>query len=420
MIKNLDSNEVNDLDDRIGRAFNFFWIGFVIYITSVSFPNTSKESYYFTQGLQLLGIILFTPSFISLITWRFEYNYLKFIFNFFFFWSLIVIIRGIQFDIESIKKMLLSASGGIFLYFVPIVITFPRGIKYFKKIIDVILILSIFFIIYDLLFYRVLLWGITGPRLATSTIETFARQLSIPSGFILLTYIYHSGKRNIFALSIVILTFLLAAIRARRGLMFMSISLLVASYLVYYFTNKGKFLRIVLSIFLFIFLFIYGNEVYNSNRSGMFGLITGRMDEDTRTGVEDYFYSSMSNTDLLIGRGINGQYYCPGINETEGTVTIFRDTIETGYLQIILKGGIISFVLFLMMAIPAIILGFFYSNNLLSKSSAIWILLFLLYSYPTTINSFALDYILIWLSIGICFDPKIREKTNDEILAEFQ
>jgi hypothetical protein len=196
----------------------------------------------------------------------------------------------------------------------------------------------------------------------------------------------------------------------------MSLTILVAAYIIYYFTSKGKILRIILSVFLLFFLFIYGREVYSANRGGMFGLITGRLEEDTRSGVVENFKNSMSTLDWVFGKGMNGQYYCPGISETEGTVTIFRSVIETGYLQIILKGGILSLVMFLLIAIPAMLKGFFFSRNLLSKASAAWILLFIIYLYPTTINSLTLNYLIIWLSIGICYSTEIRNMSDESII----
>lgn len=418
----MTDNLKNDLDQGIdlktNKVLSLFWIGYTIYVISYSFPASSKLSYFICQGFQILGIILFVISSINLIQWKFYNNYLRIIFSIFCLWSFIVIVRGFRFEYEFIKNLFLSGWFGIFIYFAPFSLLFPKNIKYLKKIFNTIFVLSIFYLLFDLFFHSVLLWGLGGNRYSTGVIESFSHFLSIPSGFLLLTYIYHSNKRNLIALSVIILTFLLAAIRARRGLMFMSMTILLASYIVYYFTNRGKILKIILSVFIVLFLFIYGREVYFGHKSGMFGLITGRIDEDTRTGVVDYFYSSMDTKSWIIGRGLNGQYYCPGIDEIEGSVTIYRDVIETGYLQIILKGGIISLGLFLMMAIPAVIKGLFQSRNVLSKASAIWILLFILYLYPTTINGFTLNYLLIWFAIGICYNSDIRDMTDEEIKAE--
>ena len=156
----------------------------------------------------------------------------------------------------------------------------------------------------------------------------------------------------------------------------------------------------------------------NANRYGIFRLLTERGNEDTRTGVEVSFYKDMKIEDWIIGKGIQGSYYAPEIEEDEkARITGYRTLIETDYLNIILKGGIISLGLLLLIAIPAIFKGLFYSRNILSKASAIWILLWIILLYPATVTTFTLNYLLVWISIGICYsksmrslpDPKIKE-----------
>ena len=60
-------------------------------------------------------------------------------------------------------------------------------------------------------------------------------------------------------------------------------------------------------------------------------------------------------------------------------------------------------------------LGFLKSKNLLSKASAIWIMIYLVFLYPSTVTSFTLSYILLWISIGICYTKQVREMSDDEI-----
>ncbi len=181
--------------------------------------------------------------------------------------------------------------------------------------------------------------------------------------------------------------------------------LLAGSYILYLFTAKSKFLILYLSLLIIFIGAIYATSLYKPEKS-VFGFVIERGQEDTRENVEFYFNADMKTKDWIMGRGINGAYYCPGVEETQ--ITNYRDVIETGYLQIILKGGIISLGLLLLITIPAVIKGLFYSKNILSKGAAIWILLALLSSYPTIIHSFTLRYLLVWVSIGICYSKHIR------------
>jgi hypothetical protein len=322
-----------------------------------------------------------------------------------------VITRGFLFEYQFIKHILFDATFGILLYFAPLILLFPRDLIYYKKVFDVVVVLAIAYLVYDLLFIKDLLY--LGRNIKSQAIlEYFSQHLSLPSGFLLMTYIYHSKKRWLFALIVIVLTFLLAAIRARRSLMFMSINILVFSYFIYYYTHKVKLLVFILSFILITAIYIAGAKIYSGNRTGLFSYVTERIDENTRVGVEQYFYRDMKPIDWLVGRGINGQYYCPLI--IEGTLTPYRGVIETGYLQNILYGGVISIGLLLFIAIPAMFKGLFRSKNLLSKAAGLWILLFLIDLYPATPTIFSMNYLLVWMSIGICYSKKIRDTPENE------
>jgi hypothetical protein len=250
-------------------------------------------------------------------------------------------------------------------------------------------------------------------------VEVFTSELSLACGFLLLTYIYHSKPQKIFIWSIVILSILFAIIRARRSLMFILICPVLITYLIYITKNKLKLPVVILSIFLCGLLMIYGIKFFNE--SSLFSSVKKRGLEDTRSNVEDCYYSDMKTIDWIIGKGMNGRYYCPDI-DANGT-TDYRYVIETGYLNIILKGGLIDVVLLLLIMIPAIFMGLFYSNNLLSKAAAIWILLWLIDLFPTMIATFTLNYLLVWISVAICYNKRIRnvpEKIMKPFLLKFK
>jgi len=153
---------------------------------------------------------------------------------------------------------------------------------------------------------------------------------------------------------------------------------------------------------------------YHIRENRILGFFAERGDDDTRTGIEWYFYNDMQTKDWTVGKGILGDYYCPDISESQQTN--FRDDIETGYLQIILKGGIVSLLLFLLISIPAIIKGIFFSRNTLAKASGVWILLFISTLYPRDETKFTLNYILVWMSIGLCYNKNLRNLQEEEII----
>ncbi len=345
-----------------------------------------------------------------------ENKYLRGLYIPYLFWLLIIVIKGVEFDYDYIKFILFDAWFGIFLYFVPLFLLFPKRLIFYKRLFDVIVILGVIYIIYDSLYIKELMSGDLRNLQSQAIVEYFAKTLATPCLFLLLTYKYHPFRRRIFAIFILILTALFAVIRARRGLLLMELLPLVLVYLLYLSNTSSKLFIILLSIFLGGFIVMFGIESFNGNQDGIFGNLMDRGLEDTRSGVETCFYQDMSGKDWLIGRGMMGEYFCPGIFPE--AITNYRGTIETDYLQLILKGGIISLFLFLLITIPAIYKGLFNSNNLLSKAAAMWIVWVLINMYPSTIHTFTLQYILVWIAVGICYSTTIR-KIPEQILVNY-
>ena len=392
------------------KLLSIFWIGFLVYTIGYLVKIMERANITTTQLIQLLGLALILYAGFFLTKFKFKNKYLARIFTIYCIWQFLVILRGININYEFLKSDLTNASYGILLYFAPLILLFPQDFKSYKKLFDYIIVFGIVFFIFDIIFIKYLLDR--SPE-TQEVIEHFAKSLGIPCGFILLTYKYQSRIKIIIALGAMILAFMFSIYKARRGLSFICLSILVSYYFLYLHSTKRKILIIYLSIlFTIIGLFLVSSN-YKTNKDGLFSFISERGDEDTRTGVEIYFYNDMETKDWIIGRSISGQYYCPGIGEKR--ISEYRELIETGYLQIILKGGIIKLILYLMITIPALILGLFYSKNQFSKAAGIWILVSVLSLYPTTVESFSLQYFLIWISIGICYSKIIRKLSDREI-----
>jgi hypothetical protein len=163
--------------------------------------------------------------------------------------------------------------------------------------------------------------------------------------------------------------------------------------------------------------YFYYSSLYNQTNFGPLNFLIERGDEDTRTGVEVAMIEDMSTQDWFMGKGINGDYYCPNIDDLD--TTGYRDVVETGFLQIMLKGGGISLTLLLMIVLPAIFLGI-KGKNILGKGAGIWILMWTLFLYPGIGNSFSLNHVLVWVCVGICYSPNILSMTDDEVFEALQ
>ncbi|WP_462249654.1 hypothetical protein [Ferruginibacter sp.] len=395
------------------KSLNLFWYGFLLSIISYYF-STTDDKYIgaaLCQAFQILGYIIMIVGATELMKFKFDDKYLENIFRVYFFYTLTIIVRGVAFDFNSLKKLFLDVTYGVIPYFVPLVVLLPRNIATYKKAFTIILILGASFIICSLIFIDIILdedWMNTQSLVYMENLFGF---LAFSSGFILLTYLYHTKPKLLFSFLVLAVSLYFLIYRARRGSMFLCLTTILGAGMVYLIGTKKKALIIFMAVIL-VFLstvFMSGMKV-----PGMFDHLEKRGDEDTRSGVEQYMSVSMTSRDWLIGKGINGNYYCPiviNVNDPSG----YRDVIETGYLQIILKGGILSLGLLLAVLIPALYRGLFKSINILSKGAGMFILLWIVYLYPTIGTGFSMHFVLLWLCVGICYSKKITGMDDMEI-----
>jgi hypothetical protein len=411
-------NEIkNGTDPTREIMVKLLWIGFIIYTLGYVTSTAEAISYVAGNFIQVIGLMCFVPSFVYLLSWKLENKYLSVLLLIYILWIIVVLLRGIKFDYDTIKQLLFDPDGGIFLYLIPLFLLIPLTPSFLKKVFFVILVLGVIYVIYDIVFIKNLIYAGDNMR-SQAIIERFTQFLSLPCGYLIITSIYHRKKISLFALFVMALTFLLAVIRARRGLMFMSLSMMIVAMVFYQINNKAKVVNIVLSFF-FVLIVAFGSiKLYENNSKTTFSLITERIGQQTRKEVEHYFYRDLTTKDWIIGKGFNGKYFCPGVNEGPGRISIYRTVIETGYLQIILNGGLISLIIMLLIVIPSIIKGIFYSKNTLAKAAGCWIFLFLLYMYPGSMTVFSLYYILVWISVGICYSKTLLNLTDEEIAKE--
>jgi hypothetical protein len=399
------------------RYINLFWLGFFIYTLSfVQISGLLNPNYKFFNLLQVLSLSILVYSFVRSSSFDFEDIYLKNLFIFYCLWILIIIIRGISFDYTFLKKMLFDPYRGILLYLAPMVLLVPLKLINLRKIFKIIPFFSLCFVAYIFLF-RARLFNI-GSEDARTLLEYLAKTLSLPAGFVLLSYSYHSIKKNILSIIILLLTLFFAIIQARRGLIFTTALILIFSISLLLYNNKRNVSSVLLTIIFFALAFTFlTNFIIQDNK--FFKFIKERKNEDSRGELEVYYYADMDAKDWIIGRGISGLIAAPLNVDDENPDAIpgYRDGIESDYLNIILKGGIISLTILLLITIPAIIKGLLYSKNTISKAAALWIILWILDLYPTTVTTFTLNYLLVWISVSICYSTEIRYMNDVHIKA---
>ena len=395
------------------RYLNIFWIGLILYSVGAIFSATEALNIKLCQAVQALGVVAMIPFAILLCRKKIDSAYLRPMFLLYMVWLIFVIFRGKSTSLSYgfIKDFLFGFNNNGLIYLAPLILLFPRKFYYYKKLFQIISIATLVYLSLCVIFIKKL--AIRGDDVMGQTIIESLFDLAIPPAFILLTYRYHSNKKNLLAIVAIAITLLFSVIRARRGLIFITSCMSFYSVLFYFFQTRKKFVMIYFGILFIVGAVVYSSTLYNIQSNKLIGFLYERGNEDTRSQVEVLFYDDMKMNDWIVGRGIDGEYFAPDIEKEQ--VTNFRTVIETGYLQIILKGGLISLGLLLLITVPAIINGIFFSANILSKAAAIWILQFLINLYPQNSVSFNLGYLIVWISVGICYSKEIRNLPDNLI-----
>lgn len=384
---------------KLNRSiFLKLWISIITYSLSYLFLSTEYNIGKFWILGMSLGVIGIIYSVIRLVQLKIANKYLSFIFILYMVRQLYIVFGGFS-DFNYLQLMRFIKDPDLFFsYLVPLIILIPANIFFIRKMFDLFTYLGILLFLLFPLFASEILY--TNMNLSELTLWT----LGTGCGFIVLTWNYHSKKRKIFAFLVVLFSLFVATVMARRNIMLTFGNYILFSILIILFSSKISIKLKTGILFLVLLSTLTGYYIFNKYQDAIFYKITDRIEDNTREGLYDIFMSDMTQSDLIFGKGFKGKYYAPGIEEDIEDRTI----VECGYLQVILKGGIINLTLFLFIAIPAIYLGFFKSNNTLSKAAGAIVFLWLIDMFPWGMPSLNIRYILLWICIGICYSKEIR------------
>jgi hypothetical protein len=328
-------------------------------------------------------------------------------------YQLIIVARGWSFSYESIKYSI--ESGPILWpYLIPLFIFFRKKTETIGLLLKWIYFTGLAFLLIGFVFHTLLI---------TRTTSEIIKELAIPCGFLLLNAgIVKERKVNISFIVLLISLFSLVYL-ARRSASASILGFIIAGY-VFSLINKSRpvlFRSFPVIIICFIFFFLYSRDLTSELTLNM----KLRFREDTRSGLFESFFLQMKDN-MVLGKGMNGTYYFylkGGLMEDGVTVyaaSEHRTLIENGYLQLLLKGGIVEIFLFLTVLLPAALIGIFRSKNILSRASGVLVLLWLIDMIVYGVPTYSMHYILVWICAGICYNSSLRIKNDDEIRAEFK
>jgi len=352
-----------------------------------------------------LGIAGAGYSLFSLIRLQIANKYFRFLFFVYIISNLIILLQA--FNNLNFSKFLSFITDPylFFPYLIPIVVLIPANIFFIKRLFEYFALLGLVLIFLFAILSNYMLN--INSFFSEHVLWTFGSGC----GFILLAIDYQKNSRKILAIIVVLLSLFISTILARRNIMLTFSNYILFSILLLLFNSKKSipfkifFLSIVLSSFLGAYF------IFNKYQDNLFSRISGRLDENTREQIFSGFFSSMSTNDLIFGKGFDGTYYAPTIEVDKDN----RSIIECGYLQTILKGGIVNLALFLLMALPAAYLGIVKSRNTISKAAGSIIVLWLIDMVPWGMPALNIRYIFVWICIGICYSKEIQILSDAEI-----
>lgn len=325
-------------------------------------------------------------------------GYEKFLFVLLFIVSIGIIFRG-QWPASPKDFMLHILSTP--QYLLPFLIIRLSNGKYFREL------LLLFF---KISFWVIPLWIMNYSDLVqvgTYKAEAIGSNLPFLSAFLLGLSAYFNKKQRNINIIIWAIYFMLMMLNARRNVSF---TLLLYAVIAYIFTSLSSIKKnAAKTVIIYLFSILTGLILllnFDSLSSGVFNNMASRVNEDTRSGVEELFFADFSNapiSDWIFGRGMDGGYSQPMRNEETGEITDNRTIIETGYLNMILKGGITYDVIIILIMLLAIKRGFT-KHNAIYKYISIILLTYFIDLYTTNpVCIFSVRSILFWFCISVIF-----------------
>ena len=294
----------------------------------------------------------------------------------------------------------LNGTDAILAYTLPFVILSLPNRKYFRSILEVIFLSMLL---------TVPIWLLNITDLVREEYLGEAIGVYLPFyGTVLLLFRRKLSRRWRLATYAIYFTFLLLMVlNARRNVivslvLYFGLAFIVGN-LALIRTNRKFLLGGIAAAFL---LGGIAFASWESLSQSVFRRLIDRSRDDTRSQVELLFLVDMSSapvSDWVFGRGMDGSYYQMVENSEENSISYDRKVIETGYLHMILKGGIVNVLLILLILFTAFFRGI-KSGKTLLKGLAGFLMIYLLEMYMTSpVSFFAVRTVIFWLIVSVCF-----------------
>lgn len=389
-------------------VYHMLWIGIIIYNIGLLVLDHTMQFSFVVMLLLYLGVIVSGASVLMCLNFdKSSYSgYSKFtglVLVCIFIWSFFMVVNSGVDKVLQLNQYIYPYKILPYTIIIMLLVKFEGYLLSFIAIFDKMLIISLISLAFSIP---------NGNNFIQITFETF----SIGAAFLFMTNKYHSRKVLVRAIIVLVASFIVVTIMGRRNLMFTTGLYILFGGICLFKDGKIKSIESKIVIF-FATLLLMVIFAYYFASSSAFNTIKGRATENTRETVFMMFFIDMANPkDMVLGRGVFGEYYCPGVDKTSETdeYNDDREVIECGYLQLILKGGIIYLFLYLTLVSIAIFKGFKGKNRFVNVCAYI-VFVQLIDMIPFGLHAYNTKSFLIWLCVGVCINKRFIEMSEDEI-----
>lgn len=230
---------------------------------------------------------------------------------------------------------------------------------------------------------------------------------------------------------------------SRSDMLKFSVTILLGIFV--WITWLRKYIPIITKI-LFIFFFLAPPVLFTLGATGIFNIF--KIEEELglegkymmKSKSSEYEYSALSDTRTLlyieeINSAINNNYVIQGrsiarghdsvlfgeqINESINTNRGERQSCETSILNIFNYFGLIGVSLYFFIFFTAAHKAIFKSRNLYITIIGVYIAFRWLFAWIEDFSRFDLNYLFLWIMIGICYSPIFRSMNNQEFKLWFK
>lgn len=239
---------------------------------------------------------------------------------------------------------------------------------------------------------------------------------------LLITYFYQSRfNKNILIFSILAFVVTSFMNSERINIAFLSLAFIFITF--EFLRNKKinllkRTFFILFSISILSLSSFYISDLINKSTNSLNS--NKELKSDTRTFLFVELFKDLKEDEVITGRGALGKYYSPFFKHRftyakTGGDSYDRSVNEVGYLQMILKGGVIMVIVYLLILIPASFLGIFSSKNIIARMCGYYVFIYIIIWSVSFYPVYSAEFILFWMAVGTCISSKARNTTNEEL-----